>query len=60
MEYEATLYQDASIVGMIGGILIVWLLVVLALGIFSMVCMWRVFAKAGIPGWKAIIPFYNT
>lgn len=23
MEYEATLYQDASIVGMIGGILIV-------------------------------------
>lgn len=39
MEYEATLYQDASIVGMIGGILIVWLLVVLALGIFSMVCM---------------------
>lgn len=60
MDYEATLYQDASIVGMIGVILIVWLLVVLALGIFSMVCMWRVFAKAGIPGWKAIIPFYNV
>lgn len=59
MEYEATMYSDASIVGMLGGILIVWLLLVLALSIFSIVCMWKVFAKAGIPGWAALIPFYN-
>lgn len=59
MEYEATMYNDASIVGMLGGILIVWLLLVCVLSIFSLVCMWKVFAKAGIPGWKALIPFYN-
>lgn len=60
MSYEATMYQDASIVGILGGILIVWMLVVLILSIFSLICMWKVFVKAGIPGWKAIIPFYNV
>ena len=30
MEYEVTMYNDASIVGMLGGILIVWLLLVCA------------------------------
>ncbi len=59
MEYEATMYNDASIVGMLGGILIVWLLLVCVLSIFSLVCTWKVFAKAGIPGWKALVPFYN-
>lgn len=24
------------------------------------VCNWRIFSKAGEPGWKALIPFYNT
>lgn len=30
------------------------------LGIVSIVGLWRVFQKAGRPGWAAIIPFYNT
>lgn len=29
------------------------------LGIFSLVCMWKIFVKAGKPGWAAIVPFYN-
>lgn len=32
---------------------------VIILGIFSLVCMWKVFVKAGKPGWAAIVPFYN-
>jgi hypothetical protein len=28
--------------------------------VFFIYCMWRVFAKAGKPGWAAIIPFYNV
>lgn len=60
MEYEATMYSDASIVGILGCILIVWSLVILVLGILHLVCMWKVFAKAGLAGWKAIIPFYNV
>ena len=28
-------------------------------GILSIIAWWRIFAKAGEKGWKAIIPFYN-
>ena len=31
-----------------------------ALGIFVLVCLWRVYTKAGEPGWAAIVPFYNV
>jgi len=32
----------------------------LIVGIFMIVVMWKLFVKAGQPGWAAIIPFYNT
>ena len=31
----------------------------LALGVFMIVALWKLFTKFGEPGWKAIIPFYN-
>ena len=31
----------------------------LALGVLAIVAMWKIFEKAGEPGWAAIIPFYN-
>ncbi len=31
-----------------------------AILIFFLACYWKIFAKAGKPGWAAIIPFYNT
>lgn len=27
--------------------------------IFMVVCMWKIFVKAGQPGWACIVPFYN-
>lgn len=27
--------------------------------VFYVICMWRIFTKAGRPGWEAIIPIYN-
>ncbi|HPX71083.1 MAG TPA: DUF5684 domain-containing protein [Bacillota bacterium] len=30
------------------------------LSLFSALCMWKIFKKAGRPGWAAIIPFYNA
>lgn len=36
--------------------MLIWLAVVLV----GLVGMWKVFEKAGVPGWAAIIPFYNT
>jgi hypothetical protein len=36
-----------------------FLLVVLALIVIGIIGMWKVFTKAGQPGWAAIVPFYN-
>ena len=46
--------------GFLGLGVMVWLLIELAIAIFMIVTMWKVFAKAGKPGWAAVIPFYNT
>jgi len=40
-----------------GGILLI--LIMLALGLFIIVSMWKVFEKAGQPGWGILIPIYN-
>ena len=31
----------------------------LAFAVLAIVAMWKIFEKAGKPGWAAIIPFYN-
>ena len=31
----------------------------LAFAVLAIVAMWKIFEKAGEPGWAAIIPFYN-
>jgi len=37
-----------------------WAVVLLiAVGLFQLIAMWKVFVKAGQPGWAAIIPIYN-
>lgn len=36
------------------------LLVTLALIVLLFAALWRVFTKAGVPGWKALIPVYNA
>lgn len=41
------------------GIMIVLALVSLLLGIFFLVCSWRIYVKCGVPGWHCIIPVYN-
>lgn len=27
--------------------------------VWAIICMWRMFQKAGLPGWGSLIPFYN-
>ena len=45
----------AAAAGLGIGFTIVWLAIVL----LAIAGMWKVFAKAGKPGWAAIIPIYN-
>ena len=40
-----------------GGILLI--LIILAIAIFLIVSYWKVFEKAGQPGWGVLIPIYN-
>jgi len=35
-------------------------LIALVVGVFMVAAMWRVFTKAGHPGWGVLIPFYNV
>jgi hypothetical protein len=32
----------------------------LVIGVLMIVALWKIFQKAGEPGWASIIPFYNT
>jgi hypothetical protein len=42
------------------GIGIFAILVYLAIAVFIIASVWKVFEKAGKPGWAAIIPIYNV
>ena len=46
---------SAAAAGIGLGMMVVWLLVV----VLMIAGMWKVFEKAGKPGWAAIIPIYN-
>jgi hypothetical protein len=50
--------QLASSMG--GAGLAVFVLVYVVVVVFLIAAVWKVFTKAGQPGWAAIIPIYNT
>lgn len=47
--------------GIFGSVFVVILAFIFIIGIivFYAICMWKIFVKAGRPGWAALIPFYN-
>jgi hypothetical protein len=53
-----TLFQEESEV-VVGALASVGGLIPLVLALLVIAGMWRVFSKAGKPGWAAIIPIYN-
>jgi len=46
---------SAAAAGMGIGMMVIWLVVVVVM----IAAMWKVFAKAGKPGWASIVPIYN-
>jgi hypothetical protein len=54
---ETTTYESSNgLAMMFGG---TFLLFCLVMAVFSIVCMWKVYTKAGQEGWASIIPIYN-
>lgn len=49
MNYEVSYSTQSPLAGIVAMILC----------ILVIVAIWKIFQKAGEPGWKAIIPFYN-
>jgi hypothetical protein len=37
----------------------IYFVICLVVGIFMLVCEWKIYSKAGEPGWAVIVPFYN-
>lgn len=52
--------MDANSSGAGGVIGLIGLVLMLAFVVFMIASVWKVFTKAGQPGWTAIIPIYNT
>jgi hypothetical protein len=46
--------------GMVGALLVAMLVTVLVAWAIMAVAGWKIFEKAGVEGWKALIPFYNN
>jgi hypothetical protein len=51
--------ETTSATTMSGGIFFVLSIIYLAVLVFYIVCMWKIFVKAGKPGWASIVPIYN-
>jgi len=49
----------ASGAGM-GGVSVIGMIIGLAFSILMIIATWKVFVKAGRPGWAVLIPIYNT
>lgn len=56
--------MNNSATGLMGGMAVlftgVFLIVMLAIGVVMVASLWKVFTKAGQPGWAAIVPIYNA
>ncbi len=52
--------MDDAYVTAIAAAMGVYSVVILLITVFAIVCMWKIFSKAGQPGWASIIPFYNS
>ena len=57
---EEIVYDLDRSFALAGAALAVVMLVCLAIGVFVIACWWRLFTKAGKPGWASIIPIYNV
>ena len=62
--YDYTATADSlSNTGMMAafmGFFTTYFIFILIICVISVIATWKIFVKAGKPGWAAIIPFYNT
>lgn len=52
--------DNSSLVAVLLGFFGTFFLIIIALAIFMIIINWKLFEKAGKPGWASLIPVYNT
>lgn len=50
---------DAVYTAVGAGVSAVYSIIVLVIAVLTLVAMWKIFTKAGKPGWACLVPFYN-
>lgn len=55
---DYTIGRGGAVIG--SGLLVLLISLSLAVAVFNIAAMWKVFTKAGEPGWHAIVPILNT
>lgn len=50
---------DLAAAGLTAGVVIVYSIITIVIAVLSIIAMWKIFTKAGKPGWASIIPVYN-
>mgnify|MGYP000299418452 CR=1 FL=1 len=56
---QASGNQEAAVVAGLAAFFAAFFFVFLVIGIVCLIGMWKVFDKAGQPGWAVLIPIYN-
>jgi hypothetical protein len=56
LQEQPTPISSGAAAGVATGIMIVYLVILL----LAVISMWKIFTKAGEPGWAAIVPIYNA
>jgi len=51
-EYATSTQNVAAMMSML-------IIPILLIAVFFIICMWRIYTKAGKPGWASIVPIYN-
>lgn len=59
VSYYADDFLVATAASTIMGVILIPLLIALAISVFMIICVWKIFKKAGKGGWESIIPVYN-
>ena len=57
---DLTAGETAGFAAAIAGIIAVMMIPLLIVSALYIVSMWKIFSKAGQPGWAALVPIYNT
>ena len=58
--YDTYSYTTTSTVtSAVAGVVLIFSLVAMIASVLMIIGLWKVFTKAGKPGWAAIVPIYN-